>query len=403
MWQTRKAGQQMDADEQFPLPPPFSPPQANIMKTHLGSINIQHYGSEALGYRSSEDAFCHAGYSTSGLSNHSFQNHSPAMSFIAAGATENDIPADGAIPHRLPKYEAYTYSMGNTSRDTRWQGQPSIQSLPSAGNCGIVTNPQPSHSPTYEESPTSTSGDMSYVGRFSTEEQKMSALDSAPYVFPNGERFVTSERNRRSMSPTASTAGSSSSTSIAPTYPFTFPNHGVGAMSTASNTLEQDRADFDYRRHSNPHGGDVTLHGGTADISVTTSPDAVRYRVGARRLESDRPLLPALAPILPADSSLKHERSTSDGDNTPYSNPRLRTRRATVSRESRTPSPGTPPISCTVAVIKAQAFGALRRTRTRTKKSSEGANKVVMDVLEARGIGMNLSPGTKRPRFDEDK
>jgi len=39
-------------------------------------------------------------------------------------------------------------------------------------------------------------------------------------------------------------------------------------------------------------------------------------------------------------------------------------------------------------VIKAQAFGALRRTRTKTKKSTDGAAKVAQDVLEARGIGV---------------
>lgn len=53
-------------------------------------------------------------------------------------------------------------------------------------------------------------------------------------------------------------------------------------------------------------------------------------------------------------------------------------------------------------MIKAQAFGALRRTRARTKKSSEGAAKVAMDVLEARGIGIGVSPGGKRQRIEDD-
>jgi hypothetical protein len=56
-----------------------------------------------------------------------------------------------------------------------------------------------------------------------------------------------------------------------------------------------------------------------------------------------------------------------------------------------------------LAVIKAQAFGALRRTRARTKKSSEGAARVAMDVLEARGIGMGVGATSKRPRLHSDK
>jgi hypothetical protein len=60
----------------------------------------------------------------------------------------------------------------------------------------------------------------------------------------------------------------------------------------------------------------------------------------------------------------------SEGEATPYS--KLRPRRG-PSRESRSPSPSAPPISGALAVIKAQAFGALRRTRIGTKKTSEGA------------------------------
>ena len=59
-------------------------------------------------------------------------------------------------------------------------------------------------------------------------------------------------------------------------------------------------------------------------------------------------------------------------------------------------------MSGTLAVIKAQAFGALRRTRARTKKGADGAAKVAIEALEARGIGMGVSTGSKRPRLHDD-
>jgi hypothetical protein len=80
----------------------------------------------------------------------------------------------------------------------------------------------------------------------------------------------------------------------------------------------------------------------------------------------------------------------------------MQSRRKTIQSHSRSPSPGPAPISCTVAVIKAQAFGALRRTRARTKKSTEGAAKVANHVLEARGIGVTPTVGSKRARRDDD-
>ncbi|KAF8898722.1 hypothetical protein BD779DRAFT_1666517 [Infundibulicybe gibba] len=227
---------------------------------------------------------------------------------------------------------------------------------------------------------------MSYASRFNVDDQKVSMnnLDTAPYVFPTS----------RSLSPTTSTPGSSSSTSLTSTFQFSFPDNSVG----------HDRPEFDYRRNSHPHG-EVTLHGGTADISLAGSTsDAVRYRLGGKRANSggDRSLLPALPPLSGSDHGSQHERGSSDGDSTPYPQSRRPRRGDAPSRSSRSPSPGGPPLSGTLAVIKAQAFGALRRTRARAKKSSEGAAKVAMDVLEARGIGMGVSASGKRRRLESD-
>lgn len=49
-------------------------------------------------------------------------------------------------------------------------------------------------------------------------------------------------------------------------------------------------------------------------------------------------------------------------------------------------------VSNTLAVIKAQAFGSLRRPRTRVKKTSDSTSKVALSLLSARGIGLGLQP-----------
>jgi len=94
------------------------------------------------------------------------------------------------------------------------------------------------------------------------------------------------------------------------------------------------------------------------------------------------------------------DRENSEAESYHYT-PHNASRRATNSR-SRSPSPSGPPICSTLAVIKAQAFGALRRTRTRQKKGSEGAAKAAMEALEARGIGIGMTKSNKRPRLEDD-
>ncbi|KAJ7293595.1 hypothetical protein C8J57DRAFT_1429373 [Mycena rebaudengoi] len=197
---------------------------------------------------------------------------------------------------------------------------------------------------------------------FPGDEQKASInnLDTAPYVFPGS----------RSISP-SSTTPSSSSASLTSPFQFAFSENA-------------ERAEYDYRRNSNPRS-DVGIHGQTP-------------KLGTRRADSsaDRPILPILPP-------LSHDRGSSDGDSNSYAHPRLRPRRdSLISPPSRSSSPTVPPqLSGTLAVIKAQAFGALRRTRARTKKTSDGAAKTALDVLEARGIEMGVSSGSKRQRTDD--
>jgi hypothetical protein len=388
--QTRKPGQgqRTENEDLPPIPPPFSPMHSH--STPLGTQvepppHINHYNSEGL-YRPNDDhsaALCNGSYSTS--HNHSYTGHSPSMPYV--GPNHEHVSGDGSshamTAHRgPPKYSPYHYPIPGSNRESPWP-QPLHAASGSESGPPTSTNSS-SHSPNFAESPTLTSSDMSYVGRFPVEDQKvpLSSMDSTPYIFPSS----------RSISP-SSTPSSSSSTSLTSPFQFAF----------SENSISHDRPEFDYRRQSNhPHGAEVTLHGGTADISLAGPCDAVRYRLGTRRANSgpERALLPTLPPISGHDNG---DRGSSESELYSHHS-RPRPRRVA---SSRSPSPvlGCPPISGTLAVIKAQAFGALRRTRARTKRTSEGAAKVAMDVLEARGIGMGVSAptGSKRPRLQDDE
>ncbi|KAF8626552.1 hypothetical protein AX15_004854 [Amanita polypyramis BW_CC] len=350
--------------EPIPLPIPMN-----------GHLHLQHYNHDHLGYRpgASDDptSGCHGAYG--GPAQH---YHSSSLPYNTASEIMDENTQ--SLNTRMSKYNGYNYTVTvPNSRDGPW--------TPNLTHDDVTQNNQSSHTPPFGESPPLTSSDMSYVPRFPGEDQKASlnGLEAASLVFPTS----------RSLSPT-STPGSASTTSLTSPFQFTFPENSVG----------QDRTGFDYRRHSHPHSTEVTLHGGTADIALNSSNiNTARYRLGPRRplSGSDRSLLPGL-PFLGADGCSPRDRVNNDENCTLYSSSRLRNRRgAGASCTSRSPSPNPPPLSGTLAVIKAQAFGALRRTRARTKKSSEGAAKVAMDVLESRGIGMGVTTGTKRPRLDD--
>ncbi|KAJ4486183.1 hypothetical protein J3R30DRAFT_1466915 [Lentinula aciculospora] len=263
------------------------------------------------------------------------------------------------------------------------------------------TSSHSSNSPHFAESPTLTSpSDMQLIGSRYPDEQKipMNNLEPVvPYTFPNS----------RSISPSSTPP---SSTPLTSPFPFTFND---------TQSAVQDRPDFDYRRPSTQsHGAEViSLHGGTADISAIASGSGndggVRYRLSSgssRRLDvvSDRPNILPLLPLKVSGmaGSGNDSQHGSDGGDSSYSNPhRTRPRRITAP-PSRSPSPGTAPLSGTLAVIKAQAFGALRRTRVRSKRPAEGPAKVSREVLESRGIVLpdSLSqPGpAKRRRMNDD-
>ncbi|KIY52750.1 hypothetical protein FISHEDRAFT_55725 [Fistulina hepatica ATCC 64428] len=347
LWQAKKSGPGSEVDEMPPPPPTFSP---NISSS--GAYN--NYGPQSLVYRPGDsNSACNPSFNHSAV----YAPHSPTVAYTGPS---NDIQdAD-----RMLKF---SYSQ---QRDA-WT--PGI--VPSTSS--VTSEAPPSHpSPTFTESPIMTSPDVSYVTRFGAtgEDQKvpLNTLDTAPYVFSNS----------RSISPT-STPPSSASSSLTSPFQFTFSPDG---------TVNNDHPEFEYRRH--PNSGDL-MHGATAEISLAgPGSEAVRYRLGSRSGE---------APHHHPGSS-DHG---SDEDNTSYSGHRHHTGRRSradsyAHRSNSDGDSSSPPaLSGTLAVIKAQAFGALRRTRVK-HKTSDAPKVSIPDVLESRGIGLGPSTGSKRPRLSHD-
>jgi hypothetical protein len=377
LWNARKSEHVPDPNSLPPTPPAYSPSHTHSvsMAPPLGPARVNQYGTEHMAYRTSPD-----------LSNGHYQIHAyphqPSPLPLVAGPETESIPGAGPShplhAQRMPKYGQYSYPMQSPSRSPH---SPWTEGVPPSI---AETATSPPH-PAYGGSPTLTPSDMSLVNRYPIEDQKLN-METTPYVFADD----------RSLSPTGS---SSSSPSITSPFQFAFPE----------SSISPDRPEYDYRRQ-NRVPGEVTLHGGTADISVASpGTEGIRYRI-PRRANSgpERPLISVLHPPTVSDQGSPRERDSSEGESAHqvhHHRPHLYRSATTLTQLSRSPSPGgSPPISGTLAVIKAQAFGALRRTRTRTRKSSErDVTKVAMDVLELRGMNVPLS-GSKRPcpRNDDD-
>ena len=351
--------------DEFPPPPAcFGPmhPQITAINSQIGSA-VGPYAEDTLHYSTGNTPpFSDVAYQTGAPSE--LATRSPSVSY-AHGDNESHRSANQFTPYPSPPR--------NIIRDVTW-APPIALTGSSGGDSGHAGSSSSSHSPTFVESPNVATADVPYLSRYSGhnfEDQKIhpSALDSSSYL-----------PTSRSHSP-ASTRPSSSSTSL--TSPFQFPFDG---------STPHEKGDFDYRRH---HPAEVTLQGGMADVSLLSH----GLRLSTRRGDSitERPLFSSLP------GSLKTNVVLGDGSEikSDVSHSKLRPRRTLV-HAARSPSPGAPPLSGTLAVIKAQAFGALRRTRSRAKKGADSAAKVALEALEARGIGMGVSTGSKRARVDYD-
>ena len=399
LWAQRKGHDPHPDDfSQMSYPSPsLSTNQSQPLASPISPSHVSQYPDQNMSHRYSAARDANGQMGGGGMHypaqpQHDYSSRSPSITSYAGPETMDTRGSPIHTQQRLPKYGPYpSYDVEGNVRDPSWTQGMNQSSIAHADpmNPGSTT---PTHSPAFIEGSASnlTSPEIPYLPRY-VEDQKMGLpnLDtSTPYTFaPN-----------RPLSPTASTTSSSSSTM---TSPFQFPFPG--------DPVSNDRPDFNsFRRHSTNGGAELTLHGGTAHISVVSNDE--RYRMAAPRRPTNVPDQQQSFPIIPPFSNNNNNNNTEttspDRDNSeaePYHyNSHNISRRATNSR-SRSPSPSGPPICSTLAVIKAQAFGALRRTRTRQKKGSEGAAKAAMEALEARGIGIGMNKSNKRPRLDDDE
>ncbi|KAF8516178.1 hypothetical protein BU17DRAFT_93007 [Hysterangium stoloniferum] len=145
---------------------------------------------------------------------------------------------------------------------------------------------------------------------------------------------------------------------------------------------------------------DANIHSSTS----TERYDEERYRLrrtysGPTLERANEGIYGAEADVSPLDDSpqaMRPRRHTTPALGQ-HPNPHSHSQSPSVS-----PPPGPqdrdPPISNTLAVIKAQAFGSLRRARTRSKRANDTASKTAIDLLSARGMGMGVPSPTRHPR-----
>ncbi|KAF8591839.1 hypothetical protein K439DRAFT_1626350 [Ramaria rubella] len=212
--------------------------------------------------------------------------------------------------------------------------------------------------------------------------QSSEASDSPPSISPGVQyppRFpINSEDNRMSLVNLSMSSSSYESGSLGvPDYGY---HHRHGLSDSERYAGRQRRA----YSGPNPRGGD--LYATDVSIQRATSPLQMTH-AESEGLNGDLHAGDGshLRPRRHTSASLMHGPSAGlPPSHSPSSSPPPRDRER--DRE--------PPMSNTLAVIKAQAFGSLRRTRTRTKKPSDTGSKVAIDILEARGIGMGVQPAS---------
>lgn len=381
LWQARSTGMPPDPSDEASLPSYAQLHHSSPMPTpsRLASVSpttVGHYQDPRMHYAVDPSSLASQAYPNA--TTNEYMQRSPALGFApSAAAVAGPSRPQSVDPQRMPAY--YTqYATDGSSPDDTWQQHGLPTPVTDRGH--IDGSP----SPTYVESPSLTTSELAYpshCGPNDDPKMPMNAVNQSPYMYTAS----------RSTSP-ASTPTSTSSLSLAAApYQFTFPE----------GTNVQDRPEFAQRRpnpYFNPRGPELTLHGGTADIPIgATMGDALRYRMTARANT-----LPA-APQLPYGRVDQTPQDAGSDEDEAQAGARSRPRRSTApggsgpSRSSHSPSPP-PPISGTLAVIKAQAFGALRRTRGRSRRSSDGAAKLSVEALSARGISLS-GPAAKRQKL----
>lgn len=306
---------------------------------------------------------------------------SPALSYAPAPtAAQGDAVAS---PQAMPHASYRPFGGDEASREDSW-------SPPDTCVTHDYHAVEGSQSPILVQSPTVTASELASELAYNT--QYSSSIHTVETSYGSDQLYMFSPS--RSVSPTLTQASTASSTSISVSstsfasmpYQFTFPE----------GSAVQDRPEFGgFHRQ-------FALQGGTAHIAETSRVgDNLRHKFTNRHNPQSLPTAPSLRDR--GEGTAYHEDDTSDPPADPSAISRHRHNMTPDTQPSRagtrSPSPG-PKVSGTLAIIKAQAFGALRRTRGRTRTSSEGLAKAAVDALSTHGVGLGLvtGPATKRQR-----
>ncbi|GJE86101.1 hypothetical protein PsYK624_021810 [Phanerochaete sordida] len=384
LWQARSTGMPPDPLDDSVLPSYAQIHHSSPIHTpnRLASVSPTHYQDPRLQYPSDASAPLPPQYQPNTATEY-MQQRSPALGFVQGNPAAGPSRAPSVDPHRMNGYGAYPqYASEGSSPEDGWpqHGIPT----PVTDRSHIDHSP----SPTYVESPSLTSAELAYSShQVVGEEHKVghNGVQQSPYM------YATS----RSTSPSSTPTSTSSLSLAAAPYQFTFPE---GSAIQDRPEFAQRRPNVNYMNLRSPP--ELTLHGGTADIPIAGSVgDAMRFRMGMVRAHTQ----PSLVSAAYAPHGSHHE-SDEDDATSQAGSVRARPRRSTApsaARASQSP-PGSPPtISGTLAVIKAQAFGAYRRSRPRTRRGSGDAAKLSVEALSARGIPVagGGGPASKRQRL----
>ncbi|KAF7791848.1 hypothetical protein EIP86_002872 [Pleurotus ostreatoroseus] len=388
LWQARKTGLPPDPADATCLPSYAQSHPSPASSTSSGSAGLLSPTVTALD-PTQDGRMRFAGTPTATLmassqaSNYGLSAEYPSHASASPSATATVAGSQGE-PLGSPDSAAYTacapYVADDQSREASW----SPPDMYPVQDC--KPHLEGTQSPTFVESPTATASELTYNTQYSTSIYHPAVVEATYTTEQSLYLFSPS----RSVSPALTQASTTSTSSVSATsssmasYPFTFPE----------GTAMQDHPHFSFRQQ-------FTLRGGQANVATAeTHGDALRHKLANRSMPGlARP--PYVSHDHPSSSCAEDEYPSSD-HSTPAAHFRRNTAPEALSNppNSRSPSPG-PHISGTLAIIKAQTFGALRRTRGRTRPSSEGLAKAAVQALASQGLGLGLvtGPPSKRPRL----
>jgi hypothetical protein len=351
LWSAKKAGQDVEPDELTPNVASalsYSPPT---------SASPQHpsYPSSSTGYIQNEPPVI--------TSNDSF---SADTHFNSANPFTDDTnpllnlePSSQIVGHHGQQLNSYRYPI---QRNNNWNSIDAQSASPVSDSAGIPHITEQRSSGYVSSSAVHPNHELAYPTAKFHDEGKvaLSALDAAPYMFPSS----------RSLSPTVTT---STTSAAMPPYPF-----------PVSSSM-QEHADFDYRPQQPT---EINLHGGTADMTsiASSSSKSIRYNVVGRLPATG---LHSLSTMPRSDLGLQRE------DGGPDHQVSLG-----IGSRSRSSSPGVPALSGTLAVIKNQAFGTLRKARPRMSRSS---TNLVLNMLDSSGFGVGVDDPSAAHDTDEEE